>query len=346
MEILLIGAQRGIEARVLPEKGWEHKLLPLEPFYRARPWRNWRLLGSAIRSSRDINRVFRSFAPDLVVGTGGYVSGPVVGWAIARKLRTAVQEQNSYPGLTTRWLAPYVDQLHLGYVEALDHLWPGPDTEVQAHGNPIRWPKPQPEARSARQRLGLGEGRVVLVVGGSQGAAGLNAALLSAIEAVERGELRPLPADVEVLWSTGPAHHADLSKAVDAVSGDLKPKLVPYITEMEEALSVTTLAVSRAGALALSELCAWEIPSVLVPLPHAVSDHQSRNARALQAAGAAMVIEEDRASRDPGSLWEAMLDLLEDGRRLERMSLAAGARGNRNAAREIADDLLRLVEDR
>ena len=144
IEILLVGAQRGIEARVLPERGVPHRLLPLEPIRRSRPWQNWRLLRSAIVASREIRRLLDSFAPDLVVGTGGYAAGPVVGWALARGLPTAIQEQNSYPGLTTRWLAPYVDQLHLGYEEAMKNLWPGPDTLVRVHGNPIRWPDKRP----------------------------------------------------------------------------------------------------------------------------------------------------------------------------------------------------------
>ena len=345
MEILLIGAKRGIESRILPEKGVAYELLPLEPIHRTLPWRNWRLLPSAIRSSMEINRVFGRFAPELVVGTGGYAAGPVVGWAIARRLRTAIQEQNSYPGLTTRWLAPYVDQLHLGYAEALEYLRPGSKTEVKVHGNPIRWFDSEPDARSARRDFGLRDGRIVLVVGGSQGAAPLNSAMLAAVEAVGRGELEPLPADVEVLWSTGPAHYDGLKERVERVNGCPSIRLVPYISEMEKALSITTLAVSRAGALALAELCAWGVPSLLVPLPRAAAGHQLRNARALEAAGAAVVVEEAGIARDAHRLWRTVLELLHDGRRLEKMSRASRDRGRPGAAEEIAADLVRMLEE-
>lgn len=346
IEILLVGARRGIEARVLPERGVAHRLLPLEPIYRHRPWRNWRLLRSTVAAGREIRGLLDAFAPDLVVGTGGYAAGPVVAWAVARGVPTAIQEQNSYPGLTTRWLAPYVDQLHLGYEEAMRYLWPGPDTEVQMHGNPIGWPEPRPDPESARRELGLAPGRVVLVVGGSQGALPLNEALLAAIEMVHAGALPPLPPDAQLLWSTGPAHHGDVSRRLGGLGDRVAVRTTPYIAEMERALAATTLAVSRAGALALAELCAWGIPSVLVPLPHAAAGHQLRNARALEQAGAALVMEESELRRAPERLWRTVVDLLNTPWDLEEMGRASLARGNPHAAEQIAADLWRLMEDR
>ena len=346
LEILLVGAKRGIEARVLPEKGVPHLLLSLEPIHRSRPWRNWRLIPSAISSSREIHLLFRKFSPDLVVGTGGYAAGPVVGWAVLRHLPTAIQEQNSYPGLTTRWLAPYVDQIHLGYEEAVRMLWPGRDTTVRVHGNPIRWPRQRPCSETARQEFGLGPGRVVLIVGGSQGASPINEALLAALAAVNRGELPPLPPDAQLLWSTGPAHFKEVRRRLESLRGRVPVRTVPYISEMERALAITSLAISRAGALALSELCAWGVPSVLIPLPHAAADHQRWNARTLAADGAAVVIEERDVMSDPGELWRTLVHLLGGPSLLQEMSAASLARGNPHAADEIANDLCRLMEDR
>lgn len=346
IELLVVGAERGIEARILPARGVPHRLLPLEPIYRNRPWRNWRTMRSALAASREIHRLFSSFAPHLVVGTGGYAAGPVVAWAVARGFKTAIQEQNSYPGLTTRWLAPYVDQLHLGYEEAMKNLWPGPDTLVRVHGNPIRWPDQRPHPESVRQQYGLAPGRVVLVVGGSQGAAALNDGLVAAIEAVQRGELPNLPPDVQLLWSTGPGHHDGVSERLARLESQVPVRTLPYITEMENALSLATLAVSRAGALTLAELCAWGVPAVLVPFPYAAADHQLRNARAMEEAGAALVIEEREVKKDAASLWLTVLDLLSWPQRLEKMREAAQGRGNPRAASDIAADLWRLMEDR
>jgi UDP-N-acetylglucosamine--N-acetylmuramyl-(pentapeptide) pyrophosphoryl-undecaprenol N-acetylglucosamine transferase len=269
-----------------------------------------------------------------------------VGWAAAKHLPTAIQEQNSYPGLTTRWLAPYVDQLHLGYEDAMKNLWPGPDTEVRIHGNPIAWPDPLPDPDEVRRDLGLAPGRTVLVIGGSQGSLALNEAFITAIEAVNAGELPPLPPDVQILWSTGPAHHADVSQRIGLTGDRVAVRTMPYISEIERALSLTTLAVSRAGALAVSELCAWGIPSVLVPLPHAAAGHQLRNAQSLEAAGAAVVLEEAHMSNQPTRLWRTVVELMGEPWELEEMGRASLARGNPNAADEIATDLWKLLEGR
>jgi UDP-N-acetylglucosamine--N-acetylmuramyl-(pentapeptide) pyrophosphoryl-undecaprenol N-acetylglucosamine transferase len=346
IEVLLVGAQRGVEARVLPERGLPYRLLPLEPIYRSRPWRNWRLLVSALRCGWDLHSLFESYRPGLVVGTGGYAAGPVVAWGIGRGLPVAIQEQNSYPGLTTRWLAPYVDQLHLGYGEAMRHVWPGGEAEVRVYGNPIGWPDERPQPDAVRTEYGLGPGRVVLVVGGSQGAAPINEALIAAVEAANAGDLPPLPPDAQILWSTGPAHHASVSARLGKMGDRVALRTVPYIERMEWALSITTLAISRAGALALSELCAWGVPAILVPLPHAAADHQRHNARALEAAGAAIVLEEATTSQDPGRLWLGLVRLLNEPWDLDAMAEASRARGNPRAADDIAADLWRLMEDR
>jgi UDP-N-acetylglucosamine--N-acetylmuramyl-(pentapeptide) pyrophosphoryl-undecaprenol N-acetylglucosamine transferase len=228
----------------------------------------------------------------------------------------------------------------------MKNLWPGPDTLVRVHGNPIAWPDPLPDPDQVRRTLGIAPGRVVLVVGGSQGALPLNEALIGAIEAVTAGDLPPLPPDVQLLWSTGPAHYADVSRRVGLADDRVRVRTLPYISEMERAMSVATLAVSRAGALALAELCAWGIPSVLVPLPHAAADHQLRNAQALEAAGAAVVIEEAQVRKAPQRLWQTVLELLNAPWDLEEMGRASFARGNPSAADDIAADLWRLLEGR
>ncbi len=340
---MLIGARRGIEARVLPERGVAHELLPLEPIYRSRVWRNWRLVPAAARAAFALRRVFASVRPGLVVGTGGYAAGPVVAWGVLAGIRTAIQEQNSYPGLVTRLLAPWVDQVHLAYPEAVGRLSTGPETRVRTHGNPIRWSPEVPDPETARRALGVEGERIVLVVGGSQGAAPLNEALAAALEAVGRGRLEPLPGDVTLLWATGPKHHESVTRRLGGGFAGGGARIVPFIDEMEMALSVAALAVSRAGALALSELCAWGVPMLLVPFPHAAGDHQRWNARTLADAGAARVIEQARLEDDPAVLWTALRAALEDEDRLERMRVSARARGRPEAADRIAEDLLSLM---
>lgn len=340
-QVYFIGARRGVEARVLPERGLPHLLLPFEPIRRARPWENWRLVPALVSSARGLARAFAEFRPDLVVGTGGYASGPVVAWGVLRGVPTALQEQNSFPGLTTRILAPRVRQIHLAFPEAQRYLKPGARTEVFDFGNPIRPPDPAPDRGEARRRFGLGAGPVVLVVGGSQGARAVNEALLADLRGVAEGRLPPPPEGLEILWATGPAHHESLSQRVEELRLQAWVHATPYIQEMPAALASADLAVSRAGAMALAELCAWGVPSVLVPLPTAAANHQHHNAVALAEAGAAVLVPEDELAR--GRLWGEIRSLVADPARRRALAERARERGKPQAASHIVDALAKLL---
>lgn len=341
-EVMFVGARRGIEARVLPERGVPHVLLPFEPIRRARPWENWRLLPAVFGSVRGLARVFSEFRPDLVVGTGGYASGPVVGWALLRGIPTALQEQNSYPGLTTRLLAPRVRQIHLAFPEARRYLKPGARTEVHEHGNPIQPPDESLEPAEARAKFGLGGGTVALVVGGSQGARAVNEALLADLRGVAEGRLPGRPEGLEILWATGPSHFESVQgRLAELQLGDWV-HLVAYIQDMPGALAGADLAVSRAGAMALAELCAWGIPSVLVPFPHAAANHQHHNAVALAEAGAAVLVPETELNQ--GRLWSELRGLADDRARRDALAERARERGHPRAAEEIVASLAKLLD--
>ena len=342
-EVFFVGALRGVEARVLPERGVPHVLLPFEPIRRARPWENWRLVPALFRSFSGLGRVYRDFRPDLVVGTGGYASGPAVFAGIARGVPAAVQEQNSFPGLTTRLLAGRVRQIHLAFPEARRYLKPGARTEVTEFGNPIAPPDPSIGRAEARSFFGLGGGTVALAVGGSQGARAVNEALLADLRGVAEGRLPPRPEGLELLWATGPAHHEGIAARL-AELGLPWVHAVPYIQEMPKALAAADLAVSRAGAMALAELCAWGIPSVLVPLPTAAANHQYHNAVALHEAGAAAMVQESELGG--GRLWGELVGLAGDPARREALAARARERGRPDAAARIAERLAALAEGR
>jgi UDP-N-acetylglucosamine--N-acetylmuramyl-(pentapeptide) pyrophosphoryl-undecaprenol N-acetylglucosamine transferase len=342
IETLFVGARRGVEARVLPEKGVPHRLLPLQPIHRDRVWRNWKLPFAMAGSVLGLASVTVKERPSLVVGTGGYASGPACGWALLTGIPIALQEQNSYPGLTTRWLSRFARQVHLGFPEAIAHLSPGKRTEVAEHGNPIQPPERSVDRAEARGHFGLSPtSTVVLVVGGSQGARAVNEALAGALERVATGEAGR-PASLEILWATGPSHIEGVRERLTPLGVDEWVHPVGYINEMPRALASADVAISRAGAMGTAELLAWGIPTILVPLPTAAADHQRHNAEALEAFGAAVSLPESELT--PARLWEELSSLTADDERRSRMTERARERARPEAARRIAEDLLRLLE--
>jgi UDP-N-acetylglucosamine--N-acetylmuramyl-(pentapeptide) pyrophosphoryl-undecaprenol N-acetylglucosamine transferase len=340
-EVMFIGAKRGVEARVLPEKGVPHVLLPLEPIRRQKPWQNWRLVPAMLGAATGLRSVFRTFRPNLVVGTGGYASGPAVAWGVMNRVPTALQEQNSYPGFVTRTMSGRVRQLHLAFPEARRYLKPGRHTDVFEHGNPIDPPDLALDRAAARARFGLGEGTVCLVTGGSQGARSVNEALLGALRGVADGRLPAPPPGFQILWATGPGTHPMVTEKMAQIGSPSWVHVLPYIQDMPGALASADFSIARAGAMTLAELCAWGIPSILVPFPHAAANHQYHNAVALADAGAAVMVEEKELGSE--RLWTEVLALAGSTERRVEIAAKARERGRPNAADLIVAELARLV---
>jgi len=328
-----VGARRGIEARILPDTTYPHLLVDVRGLSRSRPWSNGGVVLELIRAVRSVRETFDLRSPALAVLTGGYAAAPAGLAAVSKGVPLVLQEQNSYPGVTTRLLARWAKQIHLAYAEAAERLPRSTRARTINAANPVR----------AFQRIGRAEARdrfdlpaagiLVLVVGGSQGAQGLNRVWLDAISEVERGRLER-PEGLRLLWATGAKHEA----AVRAELGGLgRPEWVHplgYIEDMEAALSAADMAVSRAGAMTTSEYCMLGLPSILIPLPTSAADHQSHNARALAAVGAAVHLAERGLTG--ARLWEEVLGLAESPVRRSEMGQNAAVRADIHAADTIA----------
>lgn len=335
-----VGAERGIEARILPARGLDHLLLPVQGVQRRRLLANLGVVRALAASVLGVRRVFQTLRPGMVVVTGGYAGGPAGIAAGLLGIPLALQEQNAVPGATTKLLSRWARQVHLAFPEAVEHLPRGARKRARVAGNPVR-PPVELDRGAARRALGLREeGVVVLVTGGSQGSAALNALVLDAVQGVQEGRL-PLPDGLQLLWSTGPSHIDTIRSALQAAGSPSWVRAVGYLDDMPAALATADLAVSRAGAMATSEFTAWGLPAVLVPLPTAAADHQSRNADALAGAGAALHL--PQAGLQPGTLWAALVELATDRSRRETMAASARRRGHPQAALHIASALVELL---
>jgi UDP-N-acetylglucosamine--N-acetylmuramyl-(pentapeptide) pyrophosphoryl-undecaprenol N-acetylglucosamine transferase len=325
------GAQRGIESDVLPARGVPHHLLPLEPIYRRQWWKNlrWPFLLPAIL--RRVDAMLDIEQPAAVIGTGGYASGPVLWRAARRGIPTGILDLDVRPGITTRWLATRVTAIWVAAPEALAGLPPAARGKVTVTGAPIAPPDPARRA-AARQLYALTDDRpVVVVTGGSQGSRALNRLVA---EWISGGGA----AGVHVVWVAGRATYQEFA-GLDARSD---VTVLPFVDPMADVWAVADLAVSRCGMSTLSEICAWGIPSVLVPLPSAAADHQTHNARAMAGAGAAVML--PQPGLDAAALGATLRDLLADAPRRAAMSAAARARGKPDAAATIAAAVARLAE--
>jgi len=327
-----VGSRRGLEATVLPQRPWPYELLPLEPIWRRRWWRNIRLPFALFDSLRALRRILAREQPSLVVGTGGYVAGPVVWAAMNRNIPAVLQEANAYPGISTRWLARRARQVHLGFPEARARLVVGPGTEVFDSGNPIPPPpSPRPEKPDAKRKLGFSADRpLVFVTGGSQGALPIN---LAVAEALESGKL---PGEASLLWQTG---QGMLDRFVGFRSKG-RVGVEAFVDPIADAYAAADLVVSRSGGTVTS-LAAWGLPAILIPLPSAAAGHQLSNARAAADAGAAVLLDQSKLTGE--ILGTLVSQLLGSPARMAGLAAAAAQRARPNAATEIASQALRLL---
>jgi UDP-N-acetylglucosamine--N-acetylmuramyl-(pentapeptide) pyrophosphoryl-undecaprenol N-acetylglucosamine transferase len=323
--IVFVGTMRGIEARVVPAEGF-----PLETIRSA--GLKGKSIVSRVRGAMllplgliDAWRAVSRHRPDVVIGVGGYSSGPVVLLAAVRRLPTMVLEQNAVPGLTNRLLARWVRAAAVSFEDTL--AWfPGAGF---VSGNPVR-----SEFFEGRRPPGARSARRVLVLGGSQGAHAINVAMVEAVKHVASS--RP---DLEIVHQTGTRDLAAVRAGYAAVEVTARAEafLDPVAAEMHAA----DLAVCRAGATTLAELAASGTPAVFVPFPAATDDHQRRNAQVLVDVGAAEMLEERRLSG--ASLADVIGRLLDDPGRLQAMRQAMRGFARPDAAARIVDRVLELA---
>jgi UDP-N-acetylglucosamine--N-acetylmuramyl-(pentapeptide) pyrophosphoryl-undecaprenol N-acetylglucosamine transferase len=333
IEILLVGTNRPVDRRILPASGFPHRFLEAPYIYRSGRWRNaavpWRF-GRALAEAR---RLVSEFEPDVAVGTGGYVSAPVLVAARLAGVPVALQEQNAAPGLTNRFLGRIADEVYLNFPESRASF---PErARAVVTGNPITLNGQAPDRSALLERWGLAPGRrTLMVMGGSQGARRLNEIVAEMLAGYGSGYPHNL------FFQTGRDHY---DAVLRGLGGAAPPNVVlqPFFTPMKEVYPLLDLIVCRAGAMTLSEITCWGIPSILVPYPLATDRHQERNARAMAEDQAALWIPEPELT---AALLAEKVDLLmENGPIRENIADRARRRGRRDAAREIADRLLALA---
>ena len=327
--VVFVGSERGIEARVVPALGYELILVPTERLKNAGVAERTRSLLRMPRSLWRARAVVRSLHPDVVLGVGGFVSGPVVLAAALSGIPCAVAEQNALPGLTNRLLSRVVRRIYTAFPEAEARL---PGEKIRPLGNPVR-----DAIRLAAERASaVGAGRRVLVMGGSQGSRTLNERLPTALAAVAAR----FP-DMSVRHQAGMGN-GDLVREAYRMAGLDGVVVEEFIEDVASAVVDADLVVCRSGATTVAELACIGRPALFVPFPFAADDHQAVNAASLVSVGAARMVREPELS--PERLVAELAELLSTPELLSRMGMAARTRGRPEAAAAIAQDLSDLME--
>jgi UDP-N-acetylglucosamine--N-acetylmuramyl-(pentapeptide) pyrophosphoryl-undecaprenol N-acetylglucosamine transferase len=333
-DVLFVGSARGIEAREVPKAGYPLRIIDVGPLKRQGPWGMIKGLLRLPKSLVQSIKILKQFDPDVVVGVGGYSSGPVVVAAWLMGISTAIQEQNALPGFTNRALGRIVKAVFTAFPEASARF-----SSAKTHllGNPIR----RAFLDNYLHTKPPGERLSIFVTGGSQGAHMLN---LRVAEAMEILAPRIGPR-LRLLHQTGVKDQPEIAARYEKLkAGGLEATAVAFIDDMPRAYAEADLLVCRAGATTIAELTVCKKPALLVPFPFAADDHQTVNARSLVQAGAAQLFPEKELS---GEKLAAELGALEADRgRLARMSRASGVLGRPEAAREIADVCVSLCRHR
>lgn len=330
-QILYVGIRDGMEARLVPEAGVKFAGISGKGLPRRLSLETIIVIGGSIKALWETKKLLRQFHPDLVVGTGGYVSGPVVLTAALFNIPTLLHEQNALPGITNRLLARVVRRVMVTFPESTAHF--GVKKKLELVGLPVR-----PEIGKVSREVGakhfklMSDRLTLLVTGGSRGARTLNMAMIGVLERLAQYK------DIQVIWATGKTTYTETIEELKqrGISWERPGWLVlEYLKDMPEALACADIFIGRAGAASLAELMVAGIPSVLIPYPYAAENHQEHNAQALVQAGAAQIILDSEL--DGERLWKEVDELISQPKLLAKMGAAAHTLAQPEALNKIVN---------
>jgi UDP-N-acetylglucosamine--N-acetylmuramyl-(pentapeptide) pyrophosphoryl-undecaprenol N-acetylglucosamine transferase len=288
-KIMFIGTNRGLENDLVPRAGYELRTIEAYGLKREISFTNLKHIIQTIRSSKEVKKIIDEFKPDLVLGTGGYICGPVISSAISKKVPTALHESNAYPGKAVKMFAKEVDLVLAGFEEAKTRLIDS--KKVVVTGTPTKIKKLNIDAfrkKEILREIGVkNELPIVLVFGGSQGAQSIN-------EAVQDLVINKLNKDYQIIWAAGQKQYDIIKEKFEKenmyINSLTNVKVLPYIYNMEEMLNIADLVVCRSGAMTITEIAITGKPAIFVPLPSHSANRQEDNARVLEKIGAAKII--------------------------------------------------------
>lgn len=322
-QVAFVARAQGMETRILP-KEFEYFSIPADPLSRSNPISNLSLPFKMLKSFKAAQKVIKNFQPNFVIGTGGYVTVPLLSAAANLKIPFFIQEQNAYAGVANRILGRFAKKIYLGSEVAQKFF---PKERSVFMGNPIREIDTQINSPEW-----FHSGFKILILGGSQGARGVNQRLQSCID-----ELCSQNKDVKVLWQCGPSS----LETIKGQHSSFQVRVKEFLDDIFPWIKSSDLIISRAGASTISEILAFSKPSILIPFPHATGDHQFYNAQALEAKGAAIVEEE----KDQNQLLSKIQLLISNIEKRQTMVQAANALARPLACNNIVDNIILEVQN-
>ena len=334
-KILYVGTEKGLESSIVPKLGIDFKTIHVRGIPRKINANSFKALKELFQGLREANKILKEFKPDLVIGTGGYVSGPILYKATKTKAKVAFHEQNSFPGITNRILSRYVDKYFVTFKESIKYF-KNQDKAVVT-GNPIRnrFTDIEKNKKSALEQYDISENKkVVFIFGGSNGSEILNKATLNMIEKISNQD------KFEIILATGKLNYDEFIQQSGKEIKNLH--VFPYIDDIDKAYAVSDLIVTSSGAITLAELSFLGKASILVPKAYTTENHQEHNARAFEKNGASKVILEKDLNSD--TLFDQINEILSDDNLLNELSENFKKMSYPTACKDIVDELYRLVE--
>lgn len=339
-EIIFIGTNRGLENDLVPRAGYELKRIEAYGLKKEISLNNLKHIFQTIRSTKEVKKIIDEFKPDLVLGTGGYICGPVFAAATSKKIPTVLHESNAYPGKAVKMFAKEVDCVLVGFEEAKERLKEAKKVEVT--GNPTKIRKLDISADTKKKilsELGIkNDLPIVLIFGGSQGAQAINEATVELIKS-------KLNENYQIIWATGQNQYDIVKENFEKVNISMKNiknvKVVPYIYNMEEMINIADLLICRSGAMTITEIAICAKPSIFIPLPSRAANRQEDNARVLEKIGAAKIILNNELT---GEKLSGEIDsIIYDKFKLQEMGRMATVIAPSNVEEKIYEEVKKIV---
>jgi undecaprenyldiphospho-muramoylpentapeptide beta-N-acetylglucosaminyltransferase len=335
VEILFVGAKDRMEMEKVPAAGYKIIGLPVAGFQRKSIFKNISVIIKLIKSVHQANKIVKEFKPDIAVGVGGYASGPMLRAANKKGIPTVIQEQNSYAGITNRFLAKKASRIFVSY-DGMEKYFP--KDKLLIVGNPVRKDLENIDSKrfDGLNYFGLEQNKTtILSLGGSLGARTINQSIIGSMVKIGRS-------NVQWIWQSGSYYHTTAKLILDT-SGFKNIKLYDFISRMDLAYAAADIVISRAGASSISELCIAAKPAILVPSPNVAEDHQSKNAMALVNKNAAVLITDAEAKE---KLVSQALELAENKELQKILATNISKLAIRNSAENIAKEILEIVKNK